>query len=147
MRKYFIMISIVLVLASNLFANEPVDPIPRARYLEFAKSAADWRWAHYDSLVDVWKEKMDPESIWGYRPPSGVLEMASIYANLYEIEKKTEYANRAKRVVLEIGDYRKVYPEEAIERRVDYSDGLPALPDFFTTMRYLRAYDILKKNG
>jgi len=70
--------------------------------------------------------------------------MAVIYATLFEMEGNKEYGERAKKVLLSYQDYRKEYPEEAIKARNDYDDGLPALPDFFTTMRYIRTYDLLK---
>jgi len=44
-------------------------------------------------------------------------------------------------------DYTKYYPESAAKARPDYSEGIPALPDFFTTMRYIKPFEILKKKG
>jgi hypothetical protein len=73
--------------------------------------------------------------------------MATIYATLYEIEGKKKYAERAKEVLLTYDDYKKEYPEEAAKIRTDYKDGVPGLPDFFTTMRFIRPYDILNKKG
>ena len=124
-----------------------VPAIPLEKYLEFAQASADWTWAHHDSLVKVWKENLDPEFIFGYRPPSRLLEMATIYTFLFEKEGTQEYAERAKKILLEHGDYRKYYPESAIKKRTEYADGLPALPDFFTTMRYTRPYVTLKRHG
>lgn len=139
------MIFIILFSVNIVAAEEPVQQIPRARYLEFARASADWTWNHYDSLVADWRKNFDPENIWGYRPPARLLEMAAIYATLYELEGKKAYAEQAKKVLLTFGDYRDIYPEEAIRKRTDYANGVPAFPDFFTTMRYLRAYEILKK--
>jgi len=121
--------------------------VPRAKYLEFARTSADWTWNHLDSLVQDWQDRFDPENIWGYRPPPRLLEIASIYATLFQLEGNQQYADRAKQILLTYGDYRRYFPEEAARLRVDYSAGTPALPDFFTAMRYLRAYDILKKYG
>ncbi|MFC1502725.1 hypothetical protein ACFL6A_04875, partial [bacterium] len=64
---------------------------------------------------------------------------------LYELEQKKEYAERARKILAEYGDYRKEYPREAAKRRPDYNRGVPPLPDFFTTMRYIRPYEILKR--
>ena len=147
MRRLWIWLILLLFISPRLEAEPQVKAIPRAKYLEFARSSADWTWNHYDSLVTDWKNKMNPKSIWGYRPPARLLEMATIYATLYDVEGREEYARRARKVLLTYGDYRKYFPEEAAKRRPDYSDGVPALPDFFTTMRYVRPYEILKRRG
>ncbi len=121
---------------------------PRARYLAYARSSADWTYAHRDELIAQWKKTFDPLNVFGYRAPGGLLEMAVIYAYLYEKEKKPEYAARAKEVLLTYGDYRSAYPESSIALRSDYArGGVPALPDFFTTMRYIRTYDTLRRLG
>jgi len=73
--------------------------------------------------------------------------MAAIYAQLYETDRKPEYVRRAKKVLLTYGDYRSEFPEAARKDRYDYEDGVPALPDFFTVMRYIRAYEILHRLG
>ena len=123
---------------------QAVQPVPRAQYLEYARSAADWTWTHYDSLVGVWKQRFDPHSIFGYNPPSWFLDMATIYAVLYDLEGKPEYAARAKKVLLTFGEFRKYYTKEALARRPDYSDGLPVAPGMFIGMRYIRPYALLK---
>jgi hypothetical protein len=121
--------------------------IPRTQYLDFARASADWVWSHTDELIEQWRKGFDPENVFGYRPPGGLLEMAVISGYLYETEKRPEYAERAKRVLLTYGDYRSAYPSWAKAKRADYGDGVPALPDFFTLMRYIRAYDILHRSG
>ena len=134
----------ILLLTLSLQAYS-VEIVPRAKYLDYARAAADWTWDHYDELIERWKQRFDPESVFGYRPPGGLLEMSVIYSYLYEKEKKPEYARRVKKILLEYGDYRSQYPESSIRKRPDYTDGVPALPDFFTVMRYIRAYDTLNR--
>ena len=119
--------------------------VPQSAYLEYARSTADWTWDNHDNLIAQWRERFDPDSIFGYRPPGRLLEMAVIYAYLFETEGEAMYAERAKRVVVEYGGYRTQYPQSAIERRPDYADGVPALPDFFTVMRYIKAFEALDR--
>jgi len=135
-------ILLLITLANQAFS---VEIVPRAKYLDYARSAADWTWDNYDELIEKWKQRFDPESVFGYRPPGGLLEMSVIYSHLYEKEKKPEYVRRVKKILLEYGDYRSQYPESSIKQRPDYADGVPALPDFFTVMRYIRAYDTLNR--
>ncbi|UCE40851.1 MAG: hypothetical protein JSV17_15620 [Candidatus Aminicenantes bacterium] len=123
------------------------EAVPRSQYLDYAREAADYTWENYDNLMQRWKESFDPESVFGYRPPGGLLEMAVIYAYLYQQEKNPEYAVRSKKILFSYSGYRSAFPEWAREKRPDYGDGIPMLPDFFTVMRFLRAYDILKTAG
>jgi len=57
------------------------------------------------------------------------------------------YAERAREILLTYGDYRSAFPDWAAKKRPDYDHGVPALPDFFVVMRYLRAYDALHRLG
>lgn len=128
-------------LASPAYGQEPV---PRSEYLAYARDTAQWAWDHYDELLERWEAAFDPENVFGYRPPGGLLEMAVIFAHLYEREQADEYARRAKKVLLTYRDFRSIYPQSATDRRTDYDEAPPPLPDFFTVMRYIRAYVILK---
>ncbi len=133
---------VVLFLPQKGKANET---IPRERYLEYARASADWAWDHYDELIQRWKQSFDPDNVFGYRAPGGLLEMAVIYSFLYEKDNHEEHARRAKKLLLSYGDFRAMYPDYARKNRPDYADGVPALSDFFTVMRYIRAYDSLKR--
>ena len=121
--------------------------IPRAHYLKYAHSAADWAWEHHDDIIQNWKNRFDPDNVFGYRPPGSLLETAVIYSFLFTQDQRREYAQRAKKILITYGDYRSIYPDYAIKRRADYADGVPALPDFFTVMRYIRAYDMLRERN
>lgn len=140
-------ISLGILLISFQVRGFAQAPVTRSAYLEYAKKAADYTWKNLDNLIQRWKKGFDPESVFGYRPPGGLLEMAVVYAYLFEHGKDPEHAARAKKILLGYPDYRAAYPEWARKKRPDYEDGVPMLPDFFTVMRFLRAYDTLKKTG
>jgi hypothetical protein len=140
-------ILVILVFLFPYVSQAAVKPVPRSQYLEYARQSADWTWEHSENVIQRWKERFDPDNVFGYRPPGGLLETAVIYAYLHAIEEKEEYAKRSKTILLAYGDFRQEYPEWARKKRPDYSDGVPVLPDFFTVMRYIRAYDILKSSG
>jgi len=145
MKKYSIIsVIVLLILNSNSLA---VNPIPKVNYLEFARASAEWTWDHYDSLITSWKKNINPEYVFGYSPPGRILEMATIYAFLFELEGNEEYADRAKKVLLTYGDFSQAFTERVNELRADYEDGVPPLPSIFTTMRYLRPYETLKRLG
>ncbi len=147
---FMAIIFVIAAMAGPAWATEKSAasaPISRARYLEYARASADWVWSHYDELIDKWRQGFDPENVFGYRPPGGLLETAAISAYLYEKEKKQEYAARAKKILLTYGDFRSIYPDWAAAKRADYAEGVPALPDFFTVMRYIRAFDTMRRLG
>lgn len=144
---------IFAILLASLFIfsiplqGDPPEAVTRSMYLEYAREAADFTWQNYDNVIQRWKESFDPESVFGYRPPGGLLEMAYIYAYLHQQEQKPEYATRSKKILLNYAGYRSAFPDWARERRPDYGNGIPMLPDFFTVMRFLRTYNILKKTN
>lgn len=117
------------------------------KYIEFAELSANWTFENKDSLVQLWKDRFDPNSIFGYRPPSRLLETANIYAHLYQMKGNKTYAERAKSILLEYDSYKSIYPGWARDKRPDYTEGVPALPDFFTAQRFLRPYEIIKNAG
>ena len=142
---FFVLCAVLLMCAAPPVSGQAA--VSKADYLAYARASADWTWQHYDELVDRWKKSFDPKYVFGYRAPGGFLEMAAIYAWLYEKEKKPEYAERAKKVLLTYGDFRTAFPEWAKKIRTDYEDSIPPLPDFFTVMRYIRAFDTLNRLG
>lgn len=145
------MIFVKLLSACFIFSvplhGGPPEAVPRSLYLEYAREAADYTWQNYDRVIQRWKEGFDPENVFGYRPPGGLLEMSVVYAYLYRQEQNPEHAARAKSILLSYSGYRSAFPEWAREKRPDYGNGVPMLPDFFTVMRFLRAYDTLKATG
>jgi hypothetical protein len=145
---FVLLLSVILSGPCTAAESQPeLESIPLPRYWEFARASADWAYQHQVEIISQWQKAFDPGNVFGYRPPSGLLEMAVISAAIFEKEKSPDYAERAKRVLLTYGGYRSVYPDWAKAKRVDYDDGVPALPDFFTLMHYIRAYDILHRHG
>jgi len=123
------------------------ERIERQAYLDYARASADATWERYDEIIERWEASFDPENVFGYRAPGGLLEMAVIYAWFLEHEDDRSCLPRIKKVLTEYGDYRAAFPEWAVELRPDYTDGIPALPDFFTAMRYIKAFDTLNRLG
>ena len=106
--KRIVTIVCIIVLTLTVSA-QPVSKVPLKKYLEFARSAADWTWNNYDSLEQAWIKSIDPKSVFGYRPPSRFLEAATIYATLYELEGNRKYAERARSILLRYDDYKKYF--------------------------------------
>jgi len=131
-------------LLSAILTSAVAQKVPLKKYYDFAKSSADWAWDNYDDLEVKWADNLDVNNIFGYNSPGHFLEMATIYAQLYEITGKKEYAKRARFALLKYPEYATHFPEEIRKTRPDYTLGTPPLPNFFTTMRYIRPYHILK---
>ncbi len=151
-RLAFTLALVALVLAGVSSAAASLTPTPpedgpsrKARYAAYARASADWAWDHYDETIAQWKKSFDPNNVFGYRAPGGLLEMAAIYAHFAETGRKTADIERARKVLLTYADFRAEYPEKARQSRPDYEKGVPPLPDFFTVMRYIRAFDTLHR--
>jgi len=84
MKRLVLIISVIIFSLSLMGQSE--NKVPLKKYLEFARSAADWTWEKYDSLEQLWLKSIDPMNVFGYRPPSRYLEAATIYATLFEME-------------------------------------------------------------
>ncbi|MCK4759743.1 MAG: hypothetical protein KAT69_06810, partial [Candidatus Aminicenantes bacterium] len=52
----------LIILADQAFSTEIV---PREKYLDYARAAADWTRENYDELIAKWKQRFDPESVFG----------------------------------------------------------------------------------
>ncbi|MCP4725374.1 MAG: hypothetical protein GY863_10075, partial [bacterium] len=76
--KRSLLFILLLLIPTAGYSSADVEPIPKERYLEFARTAADWVWAKQDSLIGAWRRTLDPDNIFGYRSPGRLLEMASI---------------------------------------------------------------------
>ena len=137
---------VVLLLVSGRSLSVQEDKY-RSRYLEYARSSADWTWAHQGELIETWKRRFERQRPSDYCPPPGLLETAVIYAFLHEKETDPKYADRARNILLTYGDFRSYYLGAVARRKAEYEDGVPALPNFFTTMRYIRAYHTLRRLG
>ena len=143
LKAFFTAISLIGLFLTHM-ALADTEPVPLSKYLDYARQSADWTWEHYDERIASWEENFDPENVFGYRPPGGLLEMAVISAYLYKKESQPEHAERARKVLLTYDEFTKAYPQWAVEKRPDYDDKPPVLPDFFSVMKYIRAYDLLK---
>lgn len=133
--------------ANTILPQTQPEIITKSQYLAYARAAADQTWENQADLIARWQKSFDPENVFGYRAPGGLLETAVIYAHLFQKEKLPEYANRAKKILLTYGDFRSIMPQWAVEKRPDYDDHPPMLSDFFTAMRFIRAYEILSKHN
>jgi|GEM_PF-6440676 len=72
--KRLLVLFIGTLIVCHIYSSDPVTPVPMAKYLEFARASADWTWDHYDSLEIAWRRSLDPDNIFGYRPPSRFLK-------------------------------------------------------------------------
>jgi len=99
-----------------------------ARYIEYARAAADFAWDHREENLARWRAQFDPASPFGYRAPGNLLETALIYSYLFEKERVPRYADRAREILVTYGDYRSAFPDWAIKKRPDYDHGSPPCP-------------------
>jgi hypothetical protein len=126
-------------------------PLPagaqKAYYLEEITRAVEEGWKVNPAVIARWKEGVTSNPLWGYDAPAHPVYLASTLAFLYEQTGNTEYARRAATLLTEFGDLRQMLPPAFAKTRVEYSNGVPALSNFFFMPPYVRAYLRIRSSG
>ncbi|MEM8487186.1 MAG: hypothetical protein AAF564_16655 [Bacteroidota bacterium] len=112
----------------------------KSDYMAYIKKAADDGWTNNPAIIERWKDRVDPSVLWGYNSPSHPIYLADVLGFLYEETEERFYAERAATLLAEYGTLRDAYPEDYYTTRVEYSNGVPALSNFFFLPPYSRAY-------
>ncbi len=112
----------------------------KSDYMAYIKKAADEGWANNPAVITRWKERVDPSVLWGYNSPSHPIYLADVLGFLYEETGERFYAERAATLLSDYGTLRDAYPEDYYTTRIEYSNGVPALSNFFFLPPYSRSY-------
>lgn len=96
-----------------------------------------------------WRASLEPATqadrtwreLFGYAPPGRALQLAQLAAFLYATEGREEDALRAAHLLVRMAGYREQVPAELVGSRVEYADGLPAVPSFFHLADYAEAWE------
>jgi hypothetical protein len=78
--------------------------------------------------------------LFGYNPPGRAIQLATLHAFLYAQEHRDEDALAAASDLLRMAAYRDEVPAALIVARVEYAEGLPAVPSFFQLADYAEAW-------
>jgi hypothetical protein len=132
---------LTLFLFSNLFSAVKKD------YLDFIKNAVENSWRNYPALIEQWKGTAKHYVLWGYNPPGEPIYLADALGFLYKLTGDKNYALRAIKILQDYSELKNFYPKEFAESRVEYSEGVPTLPNFFFLFPYVRAYLNIKNSG
>lgn len=112
----------------------------KSAYLEVIKRTAEKGWQDNPQVLERWKSNVDPSVLWGYNSPSHPIYLADVLGFLYEETGDHIYAERTASLLAAYGDLRDAYPDDYYKTRVEYSDGVPALSNFFFLPPYTRSY-------
>ncbi|MDQ3013426.1 MAG: hypothetical protein M3X11_22300, partial [Acidobacteriota bacterium] len=94
-----------------------------------------------------WKKAPNHHELWGYDSPGGPIYLADLLGYLYQETKDRAYAEKARDILAGYGDLRAIYPKEMQAKRIEYSDGVPAISNFFIMPPYARAYMRIRESG
>jgi hypothetical protein len=140
--KMIFVFSFILIFFTSICGQ--IHQIKRNEYLKYATEAAEDYWNTYEKDVKNWVNRIDLKYVFGYSPPGNFIYLAYVNAHLFNITGDTKYVQRAKKCLLEIGDFRKFYPKDFWRDKPGYESGVPAVGNFFTTPMYIKAYRLLK---
>lgn len=132
----------VLIFSSSLLGQ--IQKINRADYLKYAIEAAEDYWNTYDDDAKKWADRIDLKRATSYNPPANFIYQAYVNANLFNITGEKKYAERARKCLVEIGDFRDYYPKNFWLKQSRYNDIVPAVGNFFTTPMYIKAFRLMK---
>jgi len=128
----------MILLAASLWARTKYAT--REDYFTAAKTAADHFWKNYDETVRLWVSQINLKYIFGYNPPSNIIDLAHVSSWIYKFTGDLEYARRTRKCLVEIGDFRQYYPKNFWKDKPGYENGPLALANFFSVPMYIKAY-------
>lgn len=140
--KSLLLLCLALGLVSPSFSQ--MKSTKRSDYLRYAKEAAEDYWNTYAADVKAWVDRIDLKYVFGYNPPGNPIFLAYVNACLYEITGEKKYAERIRKCLVEIGDFRKYYPKDFWKKIPGFESGIPPLTSFFTMPMYIKAFRLLK---
>ncbi len=114
--------------------------VKKSEYLDFIKRAVKNSLSQYQERIEEWKKSSTTYVLWGFNPPGEPVYLADALGFLYQITGDKSYAKEAIKILDEYSELKKFYPAEFAKLRVEYRDGVPALPNFFFSYLYVRAY-------
>lgn len=143
MRTVLLASAVSLLSFANASAQIEIDVDPAV-----ARAALSEALPSLQEIERSWLERMrsPPEQdqswveLFGYDPPGRALQLAWLSAFLFEREGRDEDALRAARLLARMADYRDQVPEALRRARIEYRDGLPAVPSFFQLADYAETW-------
>jgi len=138
--------ALLLVLLLSLSFPSQAQTL-KSEYLNWIKIAADTGWADYQPSIERWKKAPNHHELWGYDSPGGPIYLADLLGYLYQETKDRSYAEKARDILATYGDLRETYPKEYAAKRAEYSDGVPAISNFFIMPPYSRSYMRIRESG
>jgi hypothetical protein len=142
--------SIKLILITGcliLFSFSSQAQTLKSDYLNLIKIAADAGWADHAASIERWKKAPNHHELWGYDSPGGPIYLADLLGYLYQETRDRSYAEKACDILAGYGDLREIYSREMAARRVEYSEGVPAISNFFIMPPYSRSYMRIRESG
>lgn len=134
-------LAVILVIATGTVFGQ------KAEYLEAIQRSAEQGWKDYPDVIARWKAGTKSFPLWGYDAPAQPVYLASVLAFLYEQTGDVEHARRAAKILSTFGDLREALAKEYAKSRVEYSEGVPPLSNFFFLPPYVRAYMRIRASG
>ena len=140
--------ALIICLAAFAYpGHTQTKAVSKQEYLQYMTTTAETGWQGLEQARKKWRQNIDLDYVFGYSPPANDVFLAALSTNLFEITGDKKYLDRAAKLLLYYGEYRKFYPDDYYQSKAEYGDKLPALPNIFTFGKYVHAYKALKQNG
>jgi len=118
----------------------------KARYRAVIHRAAEFHFTASQKIIDNWKKDIQKSTLFGYSPMSYPASLAVLMGYRYQETGDEKYAEKAVNLLLQYEDFKKIYPKEFYEDRVEFKKGLPPLADFFNMNHYPKAWKYIQNS-
>ncbi len=109
-------------------------------YMKYINDALEYNMKESNNIINNWKSNIKESELFGYSPTSYPAHFAELLGFKYEQTGKEKYAKKAAELLLMYEEFKKIFPKEYYENRVEFAKGLPPISNFFSMSCYPRAY-------
>lgn len=97
--------------------NDELIPTIRSQYLELIQAAARYHREKYDAELTAWRIRFDPDSYLAYDFPRFIFSSATFEGFLFSQTGELEYAQHAKKALLQLREIQEWFPTAFGEQR------------------------------
>ncbi|MFK7697576.1 hypothetical protein [Paenibacillus sp. HJGM_3] len=120
----------------------------RAAYLAYIEKAVANGRETFGEHMSNWKQAYKPDQFLGmYTAPGIIPVQVQLEGFMYSITGNLDYAEHAKRLLLEADTYTSIVPEEHRRRHPEYAKGVPVVEAMFQAPHFLYGYLHIKDSG
>ena len=138
------LVLIFTVFSLLVSASLVIPQTRRAEYYNAIERIVEYNLKESHNIIDKWKKDIQRSNLFGYSTTAYPALWAELLGFMYRQTADKTYVSEAVKMLLRYEEFKKLFPKEFYEDRVEYQKGLPPLSDFFSMASYPKAYKYIK---